>query len=115
MPVQFQREGAQVVLLGGFGQTDADAFRQQRIRQSHPDQLWGLPPQLDMDYEKRVHDAMREIIAAGLAESAHDLSDGGLAVALSESCTAEIGAEVTIAIRRARRTSRSSAKPRPAF
>ena len=29
-------------------------------------QLWGLPPQLDMDYEKRVHDAMREIVAAGL-------------------------------------------------
>ena len=37
---------------------------------------------------------MREILAAGLAESAHDLSDGGLAVALSESCTARIGANV---------------------
>ncbi len=37
-----------------------------------------------MDYEKRVHDAIREILAEGLAESAHDLSDGGLAVALAE-------------------------------
>ena len=52
--------------------------------------LWGLPPKLDMAYEKRVHDAMREIVAEGLAESAHDLSDGGLAVALSECCTAEL-------------------------
>ena len=34
-----------------------------------------------MDYEKRVHAAVREIVRAGLAESAHDLSDGGLAVA----------------------------------
>ena len=47
-------------------------------------QLWGLPPALDMDYEKRVQAAMREIVRAGLAESAHDLSDGGLAVALAE-------------------------------
>jgi phosphoribosylformylglycinamidine synthase len=47
-----------------------------------------------MDYEKRVHEAMRAIVAAGLAESAHDLSDGGLAVALTESCTPEIGADV---------------------
>ena len=46
--------------------------------------LWGLPPALDMDYEKRVQRAIREIIAPRLAESAHDLSDGGLAVALAE-------------------------------
>src|SRR5262249_49865186 len=47
-------------------------------------QLWGQPPALDMDYEKRVHDAIRAILAEELAESAHDLSDGGLAVALAE-------------------------------
>ncbi|HLY20104.1 MAG TPA: AIR synthase-related protein, partial [Bryobacteraceae bacterium] len=40
----------------------------------------------------RVHDAMREIVAAGLAESAHDLSDGGLAVAAAECSMAGIGA-----------------------
>jgi phosphoribosylformylglycinamidine synthase len=49
-----------------------------------------------MEYEKRVHDCGREILAAGLAESAHDLSDGGLAVALSECCTNEIGARIDI-------------------
>ena len=46
--------------------------------------MWGLPPALDMDYEKRVQAAIREIVSAGLAESAHDVSDGGLAVALAE-------------------------------
>ena len=55
-------------------------------------ELWGLPPALDMDYEKRVHDAMREIVAAGLAESAHDVSDGGLAVAAAECCLGGVGA-----------------------
>jgi len=45
-----------------------------------------------------VQVAIREIVAAGLAESAHDLSDGGLAVALAE-CSfgpAEIGAAIDI-------------------
>jgi phosphoribosylformylglycinamidine synthase len=49
-----------------------------------------------MAYEKKVHDCMRELAAAGLVDSAHDLSDGGLAVALAESCTSEIGAKVTL-------------------
>ena len=48
-----------------------------------------------MNYEKRVQEAVREIVTGGLAESAHDLSDGGLAVALAESSfgPAAVGAE----------------------
>jgi phosphoribosylformylglycinamidine synthase len=48
-----------------------------------------------MDYEKRVQSAIREIVNSGLAESAHDLSDGGLAVALVES-SAQIGARIDL-------------------
>jgi phosphoribosylformylglycinamidine synthase II len=96
VPVAFQREGAHVVLLGGFRQTDPTRFGSSEYAKVILNQLWGLPPQLDMDYEKRVHEAMRAIIAAGLAESAHDLSDGGLAIALSESCTKEVGARISI-------------------
>jgi phosphoribosylformylglycinamidine synthase len=61
-------------------------------------QLWGLPPALDMDRERRVQEAMREIVAEGVAESAHDLSDGGLAVALAECCfgTTGTGAQVDL-------------------
>jgi phosphoribosylformylglycinamidine synthase len=41
---------------------------------------------------------MRQIAAEGLAESAHDLSDGGLAVALAECCfgAGQIGAQVDL-------------------
>jgi phosphoribosylformylglycinamidine synthase len=39
-----------------------------------------------MDREKRVQAATREIVNTGLAESAHDLSDGGLAVTVAECC-----------------------------
>jgi phosphoribosylformylglycinamidine synthase len=51
-----------------------------------------------MGYEKRVHQAIREIVGAGLAESAHDLSDGGLAVALAEASfgPAGVGAGIEI-------------------
>jgi phosphoribosylformylglycinamidine (FGAM) synthase-like enzyme len=55
-----------------------------------------LPPALDIDYEKRVQAAIREIVNAGLAESSHDLGEGGLAVALAESCSGGIGAHVNL-------------------
>jgi len=101
-PVQFRSEGAIVMLLGGLGQgssyhEQADRFGSSEYAKVILNQLWGLPPKLDMAYEKRVHECVREILAAGLTESAHDVSDGGLAVTLSESCTSELGARVTIA------------------
>jgi phosphoribosylformylglycinamidine synthase subunit PurL len=97
-PVKFRREGAQVVMLGGLGQNHAVRFGSSEYAKVVLKQLWGLPPELDLAYEKRVHDCVREILAAGLAESAHDLSDGGLAVALSESCTDRTGARITISV-----------------
>ncbi|HWF10192.1 MAG TPA: phosphoribosylformylglycinamidine synthase subunit PurL [Bryobacteraceae bacterium] len=95
-PVAFQSEGADVLLLGGLGEHSAVGFGSSEYAKVVLNQLWGLPPRLDMTYEKRVHDCVREILAQGLAESAHDLSDGGLAVALSECCTRQLGALITL-------------------
>ena len=72
------------MLIGGVGACNDLDFGGTEYAKEILKQLWGQPPALDMDYEKRVHDAMREILSEGLAESAHDLSDGGLAVALAE-------------------------------
>src|SRR5204863_1096383 len=47
-------------------------------------------------YEKRVHTAIREVIAQGLAESSHDVGDGGLAVALAECCAEGVGASLSL-------------------
>ena len=61
------------------------------------DRLWGLPPAVDLDYEKRVQACCRHWIAEGLVESAHDVSDGGLAVCLAECCIGGgIGATVDL-------------------
>ncbi len=97
-PIHFQQPGRAVILLGGFGKCDNLQFGGTQYAKVILNALWGLPPALDMDYEKRVHQAIREIVAAGLAESAHDLSDGGLAVALAEASfgTAGLGASIRV-------------------
>jgi phosphoribosylformylglycinamidine synthase len=94
VPMRFQNTGRAVLLLGGVGETDPVRFGGTQYAKTIVKQLWGLPPKLDMAQEKRVHEAMRAIHAERLAESAHDLSDGGLAVTLAECTTAEIGAEI---------------------
>jgi phosphoribosylformylglycinamidine synthase len=48
----------------------------------------GAPPACDLDAERRLIDALLESIQAGVVSSAHDCSDGGLAVALAESAIA---------------------------
>jgi phosphoribosylformylglycinamidine synthase len=44
----------------------------------------GLPPELDLDRELNVVQCCREAIRRGIIKSAHDLSEGGLAIALVE-------------------------------
>lgn len=58
----------------------------------------GRPPVLDLDVEKRLLNTVLKAIQQGLVASAHDLSDGGLAVALAESCiSGKRGAVVNVA------------------
>ncbi|BCG57282.1 phosphoribosylformylglycinamidine synthase subunit PurL [Paenibacillus sp. URB8-2] len=58
----------------------------------------GRPPQLDLAVERKLLDAVLGAIRSGLVRSAHDLSEGGLAVALAESCiSGRIGANVELA------------------
>jgi len=46
--------------------------------------VWGYPPQLDLEKEAALQKAVVEVIQSGLVDSAHDCSEGGLAVALAE-------------------------------
>ncbi|CAH1664193.1 MULTISPECIES: phosphoribosylformylglycinamidine synthase subunit PurL [unclassified Chelatococcus] len=55
----------------------------------------GAPPPVDLSAERRNGDVVRELILAGEATAVHDLSDGGLAVALAEMAMASgIGATI---------------------
>ncbi len=55
----------------------------------------GAPPPVDLAAERRNGDAVRKLILSGEIESCHDLSDGGLLVALSEMAMAgRVGASL---------------------
>ncbi|WP_342438277.1 phosphoribosylformylglycinamidine synthase subunit PurL [Paenibacillus sp. FSL L8-0436] len=57
----------------------------------------GRPPALDLATEQKLLDAVLGTIRGGLVRSAHDLSEGGLAAALAESCiSGGIGANVEL-------------------
>ncbi len=98
VPIAFQNTGRSIVLLGGIGSCDDSRLGGTQYAKEIVKQLWGLPPALDMEYEQRVQYAIRRVLSEGLAESAHDLSDGGLLVAVAE-CSfgpAEIGAQIEL-------------------
>jgi phosphoribosylformylglycinamidine synthase len=62
----------------------------------------GAPPKLDYAQELGVQNAVRNLIRQGLVRSAHDCSEGGLAVNLAESClSGNLGAKVTLSGTRA--------------
>jgi len=46
----------------------------------------GTPPKCDLEKELKLHQTLLRLIQNGLVKSAHDCSDGGLAIALAESC-----------------------------
>ena len=96
VPMAFPKPGLKVLLLGGHGSGDAQRFGSSQYTKVILKSLWGLPPALDMTYEKRVQAAIREISRAGLAASAHDLSDGGLAIALAECSFGGVGAKIEL-------------------
>jgi phosphoribosylformylglycinamidine synthase subunit PurL len=55
----------------------------------------GTPPRCDLETAKTLHTTLIGLIQSGLVKSAHDCSEGGLAVALAESCISELTARET--------------------
>ena len=81
-------------LIYVLGQTDND-FNGSEIQMEQMKQLKGDLRPLDLNQEKLHQDLIRQAINQGLLKSCHDLSEGGLAVALSESAFEnELGFEI---------------------
>ncbi|HEY2329035.1 MAG TPA: AIR synthase related protein, partial [Verrucomicrobiae bacterium] len=55
----------------------------------------GSPPRCDLETAKILHTTLLGLIQSGLVKSAHDCSDGGLAIALAESCISQLIARDT--------------------
>jgi phosphoribosylformylglycinamidine synthase len=80
-PSAFQREGDAIILLG----EPTDELGASEYLQAIHGLTIGEPPACDPARERRLIDALLAAIRAGVVRSAHDCSDGGLAVALAES------------------------------
>lgn len=76
----FKQAGDVIVLLG---KTKAELGGTQ-LQKLIEGQIRGRIPQLDLKYEQQLQQAVTQAIRQGLIQSAHDVADGGLAVALAE-------------------------------
>ena len=93
--VGFKDDGDLIVLLG---RDSLDADPADLAGSEYLELVHGLvegQPNIDLDLEVAVQRACRELISSGIVKSAHDCSDGGLAVAISECAIAgKVGARV---------------------
>jgi phosphoribosylformylglycinamidine synthase len=90
---RFQAAGDAIILLGtGRGELGGSEY----LKIVHGD-VRGVPPELDLDAERRLQELMVTLAGERLIRSAHDCSEGGFAMTLAECCFGSgIGAEVSI-------------------
>jgi phosphoribosylformylglycinamidine synthase subunit PurL len=86
----FTTDGDAIILLGDNTDELGGSEYLQRIH----NEVIGPPPRVDLAAEKALIDALLEAIRAGTVRSAHDVSDGGLAVAIAECMMMERGRPV---------------------
>ncbi|HEV2279975.1 MAG TPA: AIR synthase related protein, partial [Acidobacteriaceae bacterium] len=119
LPSDWRREGDAIFFLSGrgseIGEADAEsrADDQRRLGSSEfankcLGKFWGLPPQLNLDAESRLIEALAVLAAKRALASARDVGSGGIAVSLARAC---IGGEMGAAIRIGAGNARANAAP----
>ncbi len=91
----FKNAGDEIILVGKIG----DELGGSRFLKVCHGKKIGPPPHVDLAHEIEIQNAVRGLIRAGLVKSAHDCSEGGLAIALAESCfnpRKRFGAEIDL-------------------
>ncbi len=90
----FKKEDELIILMGSCREELGGSEYLKTVHRK----IGGKIPELNLDLEARVHKATLEMIKQGLISSAHDCSEGGLAVCLAECCISQretmVGAEI---------------------
>jgi phosphoribosylformylglycinamidine synthase II len=112
LKMAFREEGGVIILLDGStsivgAQHAAPLHAESNPRQEFSSSEYsktisaivaGEPPVIDLAAEKRLQDCLVALAAEGAVQSAHDISDGGLAVAIAESCFTSNGFSALISV-----------------
>lgn len=97
LPSAFREPGDAILLIGETYESDLGGSAYLALAHG---QERGALPKLDYALERRTCDLVRSLAAQGLLRSAHDASDGGLAVALAECCFSDyeppLGASISL-------------------
>ena len=103
----FRAEGDVILVLDGRADTestrqrreeDAREFSSSEYARTIHGIVAGAPPAVDLAAEKRLIALLVALAGEGVLQSAHDVSDGGLAVTLAESCFASDGLSARISL-----------------
>lgn len=90
---KFKNLGDQIFLVGEtVGHLSCSIYERDILKNNNKKN----PPQVDLDQEIRNSEFVRELISAKIINSCHDISDGGLMVALFEKCSAKLGCKIDI-------------------
>ena len=109
LKVAFREEGDIVLLWDGLALPDGTAsgvphpqmrreFSSSEYSKTIAGIVAGEPPAIDLAAERRLQDCLVALATESALQSAHDISDGGLAVALAESCFASNGLGATVKV-----------------
>jgi phosphoribosylformylglycinamidine synthase subunit PurL len=106
LKIAFREEGDVILLLDGSASVvgvqhaaplqgnQSSALAREFSSSEHSKSIAGIvagePPAIDLTAEKRLIDCLVALAAEGAVQSAHDISDGGLAITLAESCFASV-------------------------
>ncbi|MGH7953145.1 MAG: phosphoribosylformylglycinamidine synthase subunit PurL [Limisphaerales bacterium] len=105
----FKDEGDAIILLGEIVDADDPVFGlggSAYLQVIHGKKT-GSPPRCDLEIAKTLHTTLLGLIQSGLVKSAHDCSEGGLAVCLAENCISQqiaretpqlIGAQIDLSL-----------------
>jgi phosphoribosylformylglycinamidine synthase subunit PurL len=89
----FTRAGDAIALVGTF----APGYTGSELAKLHGAPVSGPLPSLDESAAAQTHEQVRSLVRSGAVRSAHDIAEGGVAVALAECCVAHrLGARVTL-------------------
>lgn len=90
-PLRLRFPGADraIVLLGSAATGPLNEMGSSEYAAAILGHIWGVPPALDLEKERRLHGLLLSAHERGWLESAHQVSTGGLAVALAECCIAD--------------------------